>query len=244
MSRRRNRDLVFALMVMLGPSWCHLRPVRQTTSGSADAKLGDRSADTDQIGGMRLEARGRLSVLPPLLAEPFVMATRHHAMTAHVHLRVRSRKRSVRPMLGDECSETLDKRSNACRVVASARQPSPSNCLAASAISTAPSNHGRIPRKRSTGSHAACESAVPPDPMVAPRIATGRPRNTRGMSSAGRDSQSMVHQAVVTAGALAVVWLLGADRKGTANRFHALIAMTATVRSTSSFSLKCARTSS
>ena len=52
-------------------------------------------------------------------------------------------------------------------------------------------NHASVPSVRSTGSHAACESAVPPCPGVAPISATGLPANTRAMSAGGRESQSI-----------------------------------------------------
>ena len=58
-------------------------------------------------------------------------------------------------------------------------------------MSRALSNQGRRPRNRTTGSQDAWANAVPPVPVVAPMIATGRPRKTRGISAGGRDSQSI-----------------------------------------------------
>ena len=63
--------------------------------------------------------------------------------------------------------------------------------MPAPAIPSRPSNQGRIPSVRITGSQAACDRFVAPSPGVAPAIATGRPRNTRWMSAGGRDNQSI-----------------------------------------------------
>src|SRR5215210_7639546 len=77
------------------------------------------------------------------------------------------------------------------RMASSTRRPEASKTLLAPPTYSTWPNHGRMPRVRKIGSHAACESTVPNAPGEAPMRPTARPRKTRGTSAGGRVIQSI-----------------------------------------------------
>ena len=95
------------------------------------------------------------------------------------------------PVLRDESGEAFEILAHCSRSFGSARAPSFVKTFGARDTISRPPDHKSAPSVRRTGSHAFWLRIVPKPPGDAPINATGLPPNTRGMSVAGRDSQSI-----------------------------------------------------